>query len=242
MLSGRSGRSQLARRRTRDDPGSRPRRGSARPPQRSRRARRRRAGACVVARDRTHFCSGVGRITDADRASLRCERLFERLRDAVRDDEPLRGDAALPGILESRLRSHRGGRVDISVVEHHEGIRASQLEHALLEVGAGDTGRRRRPASVLPVMLTAWMRGSAMTAATRMPRGRTSIVNTPSGKPASATRVRQGADRSRVTLFACLRMTQFPRQQRMGRGSAPPASTGSSRACTRARRRGAGRR
>ena len=66
--------------------------------------------------------------------------LLEGDAQRLHDDEALARDAALAGVDHARRRANLRRRRDVGVLEHQIGIRAAELEHALLELCAGDRG------------------------------------------------------------------------------------------------------
>src|SRR5205814_8690260 len=62
--------------------------------------------------------------------------LREVVVDALVHDEPLRGDATLPGVLDARLDGDLRRLLQIGAREHDERVRAAQLQHDFLEIAA----------------------------------------------------------------------------------------------------------
>ena len=77
-----------------------------------------------------------------DRRERGRELLEERLVELVDHDEALRRVARLAGVLEPRAHGRLDGGVEVVGAQEDERIRASELEHDLLEVAPGDLGDR----------------------------------------------------------------------------------------------------
>jgi len=69
----------------------------------------------------------LGRIADLQTVHLVGELSEELVVDVLMDDEPLRGDAGLPGVQGARARAGRGGGSDVGVVEYNERVAPAEL-------------------------------------------------------------------------------------------------------------------
>jgi len=61
------------------------------------------------------------------------EALLKLLGDRLDDDEALRGDAALAGVLEARGDRDLDRLLEVRVAEHDERVRAAELQHYRLD-------------------------------------------------------------------------------------------------------------
>ena len=61
---------------------------------------------------------------------------------AASHDEPLRGNARLPGVEESAFGAQRRDLGQVGVGEYDEGVGSAELEHRFLDLAAGDRADR----------------------------------------------------------------------------------------------------
>mmetsp|Transcript_3591 Transcript_3591/g.6901 ORF Transcript_3591/g.6901 Transcript_3591/m.6901 type:complete len:538 (+) Transcript_3591:632-2245(+) len=73
------------------------------------------------------------RVPDNGRAHLRGELLDELVVDRLRDDEPLRADAALPAVQDAAAGARGGRQVQVGVGEDQVRVGPAELQHRLLE-------------------------------------------------------------------------------------------------------------
>ena len=89
--------------------------------------------AQVLAGHRAELGLGVERGAAAQALGRVGEALLELVGDRLDDDEPLRRDAALAGVLEARGDRDLDRLLEVGVVEHDEGVGAAELEHRRLD-------------------------------------------------------------------------------------------------------------
>src|SRR5207245_9844965 len=92
----------------------------------------------IAAGERTDLGPGVEGVADGEALDGLRERALEGLRDVALDDEALRGDAGLAGVLVAGAHRGRRRRVEVGIGEDDERVRPAELEDGLLERPAGE--------------------------------------------------------------------------------------------------------
>ena len=162
-------------------------------------------------------------VADAQLRHLGDQQPGELLDDRGVDDEPLRRDAALPGVEEPAAGRHGGDARQVGVGEDDERIGATELEHRLLDGVAG--GQASRP----PGALAAGDGDRADARVVDQPSGDGGDVRLgddegreqPSGAPAAAS-TRSTASAQPVVFGECLSSAALPA---IGAGAANHAPT-----------------